>query len=167
MFKNRKFLFEEIRKEIFIYFKKVGYNFDKIFFVVIILFEGDNMIERFINVEWFKGLILLGVLDNVVKFKRFLDKFFCLLFYDVCKIGGIGIVFVGWVEIGVIKFGMVVCFVFIRFIIEVKFMEMYYEFMLEVYFGDNVGFNVKNVVVIILKLMKRGYFVFVLKNVFV
>lgn len=42
---------------------------------------------------------------------------------------------------------MVVIFVLVNVIMEVKFVEMYYEVLSEVFFGDNVGFNVKNVFV--------------------
>lgn len=77
---------------------------------------------------------------------------FLNLNYYFFKIG-IGIVLVGRVEIGIIKLGMVVIFVLFNIIIEVKFVEMYYEFFLEVVFGDNVGFNIKNVFV---KEIRRG-----------
>lgn len=77
---------------------------------------------------------------------------FLNLNYFFFKIG-IGIVLVGRVEIGIIKLGMVVIFVLFNIIIEVKFVEMYYEFFLEVVFGDNVGFNIKNVFV---KEIRRG-----------
>lgn len=122
------------------------------------------MIERLMNLDWYKGLILLEVLDNVLELKWLFDKFLRLLFQDVYKIGGIGIVLVGWVEMGIIRLGMLVCFVLMGLMIEVKFVEMYYELMFEVYLGDNVGFNVKNVVV---KDLKRGYVVLDLKNDFV
>lgn len=163
--KNRKSPFEEIRKEISTYLKKVGYNPDKIPFVAITSFEGDNMIERSTNVEWSKGSTLLGALDNVAKPKRLSDKPLRLLLYDVCKIGGIGTVPVGRVETGVIKPGMVVCFAPTRLTTEVKPMEMHHESMLEAHLGDNVGYNVKNVAVITLKPTKRGYFASVSKNV--
>lgn len=71
--------------------------------------------------------------------------------------------FVGCVEIGILKLGMIVIFVFNNFIIEVKFVEMYYEIFVEVFLGDNVGFNVKNVLV---KEIKRGNVVGDSKNDF-
>lgn len=61
--------------------------------------------------------------------------------------------FVGRVETGIFRSGMVVIFVFVNIITEVKLVEMYYEALSEVLFGDNVGFNVKNVFV---KDIRRG-----------
>lgn len=151
--------FNEIIKEIFNFIKKVGYNFKIVVFVFIFGFNGDNMFEVFINCFWYKGWekevkggkvigkIFFEVIDFIEFFKCFIDKFFCFFFQDVYKIGGIGIVFVGCIEIGIFKFGMVVIFVFFNVIIEVKFVEMYYEQFVEGVFGDNVGFNVKNVFV--------------------
>ena len=60
------------------------------------------------------------------------------------KIGGIGTVPVGRVETGVIKRGMVVTFGPTGLTTEVKSVEMYHESLLEASPSDNVGFNVKN-----------------------
>lgn len=151
--------YDEIVKEVSVYIKKIGYNLVIVFFVFIFGWYGDNMLEFFFNMLWFKGwkveckegnvsgVFLLEVLDIILFFMCFMDKFLCLLLQDVYKIGGIGMVFVGWVEIGILWLGMVVIFVLVNIIIEVKLVEMYYEVLSEVLFGDNVGFNVKNVLV--------------------
>ncbi|KAF9612827.1 hypothetical protein IFM89_004237 [Coptis chinensis] len=128
--KYSKARYEEIIvKEVSSYLKKVGYNPDKIAFVPISGFEGDNMIER-----QFKPLRLP--------------------LQDVYKIGGIGTVPVGRVETGVVKLGMVVTFGPTGLTTEVKSVEMHHEALLEALPGDNVGFNVKNVAV---KDLKRGF----------
>jgi hypothetical protein len=44
--------YNEIVKEVGSHLKKVGYNPDKIPFVPISGFEGDNMIERSTNLDW-------------------------------------------------------------------------------------------------------------------
>jgi len=152
--KYSKARFDEITKEVSSYLKKVGYNPDKIPFVPISGFEGDNMIERSTNLDWYKGPTLLEALDNVSEPKRPSDKPLRLPLQDVYKIGGIGTVPVGRVETGVIKPGMLVCFAPTGLTTEVKSVEMHHESMLEAHPGDNVGFNVKNVAV---KDLKRGY----------
>ncbi|CAI7778010.1 unnamed protein product [Closterium sp. NIES-53] len=53
--KYSKARYEEIVKEVSSYLKKVGYNPNKIPFVPISGFEGDNMIERPTNLDWYKG----------------------------------------------------------------------------------------------------------------
>ena len=74
------------------YLKKVGYNPDKISFVPISGFEGDNMMERSSNLDWHKGPTLLEALDGVFKPKRPSDKPLRLPLRDVYTIAGIKIV---------------------------------------------------------------------------
>uniref|UniRef100_A0A0E0GHL8 Elongation factor 1-alpha n=1 Tax=Oryza nivara TaxID=4536 RepID=A0A0E0GHL8_ORYNI len=105
--KYSKARYDEIVKEVSSYLKKVGYNPDKIPFVPISGFEGDNMIERSTNLDWYKGPTLLEALDQINEPKRPSDKPLRLPLQDVYKIGGIGTVPVGRVETGVLKPGMV------------------------------------------------------------
>ncbi|KAI8566753.1 hypothetical protein RHMOL_Rhmol02G0066600 [Rhododendron molle] len=152
--KYSKARYDEIVKEVSSYLKKVGYNPEKIPFVPISGFEGDNMIERSTNLDWYKGPTLLEALDMISEPKRPSDKPLRLPLQDVYKIGGIGTVPVGRVETGVIKPGMVVTFGPTGLTTEVKSVEMHHEALQEALPGDNVGFNVKNVAV---KDLKRGF----------
>jgi elongation factor 1-alpha len=135
--------FNEIKKELTDYLKKVGYNPEKIPFVPISGWHGDNMIEKSDNLTWFKGPTLLEALDNIVPPKRPLDKPLRLPLQDVYKIGGIGTVPVGRVETGILKPGMTVSFAPGNVSTEVKSVEMHHESLPEAIPGDNVGFNVK------------------------
>ncbi|KAG6498674.1 hypothetical protein ZIOFF_038396 [Zingiber officinale] len=121
--------YDEIVKEVSSSLKKVGYNPDKIPFVLISGFECDDMIERSANLDWYKGPALLEALDLIHEPKRPTDKPLRLSLQDVYKIGSIGTV-------------------------PVKSVEMHHEALQEVLPGDNVGFNVKNVAV---KDLKRGF----------
>ncbi|RRT85703.1 hypothetical protein B296_00002610 [Ensete ventricosum] len=152
--KYSKARYDEIIKEVSSYLKKVGYNPEKIPFVPISGFEGDNMIERSTNLDWYKGPTLLEALDLIQEPKRPSDKPLRLPLQDVYKIGGIGTVPVGRVETGVLKPGMVVTFGPTGLTTEVKSVEMHHEALQEAFPGDNVGFNVKNVAV---KDLKRGF----------
>ena len=57
--------FEEIKKEVSEYLKKIGYNPEKIPFIPISGWVGDNMIEKSPNMEWFKGPCLIDALDTL------------------------------------------------------------------------------------------------------
>ncbi|RZC89396.1 hypothetical protein C5167_044871 [Papaver somniferum] len=103
--KYSKARYDEIVKEVSSYLKKVGYNPDKLAFVLISGFVGDNMIERSTNLDWYKGPTLLEALDNISEPKGPSDKPLRLPLQDVYKIGGIGTVPVGRVETGFIKPG--------------------------------------------------------------
>jgi elongation factor 1-alpha len=135
--------FNEIKKELTEYLKKVGYNPEKIPFVPISGWLGDNMIEKSTNLGWYKGPTLLEALDAIIPPKRPLDKPLRLPLQDVYKIGGIGTVPVGRVETGVLKPGMTVSFAPGNVSTEVKSVEMHHEALAEAIPGDNVGFNVK------------------------
>ena len=47
--------FEEIKKEVSSYIKKIGYNPETVAFVPISGWHGDNMLEPSENMGWFKG----------------------------------------------------------------------------------------------------------------
>jgi len=157
--------FNEIKKEVEGYIKKVGYNPKAVAFVPISGFHGDNMIEASTNMAWFKkwiierkdanaeGVTLLNALDSILPPQRPTGKPLRLPLQDVYKIGGIGTVPVGRVETGIIKPAMVVTFAPCGIMTEVKSVEMHHESLPEALPGDNVGFNVKNVSV---KDIKRG-----------
>jgi len=51
--------YNEITKELSGFLKKVGYNPEKIPFVPISGWAGDNMIEKSANMGWYKGPTLL------------------------------------------------------------------------------------------------------------
>merc|ERR1712167_473489 len=145
--------YKEIKEEVSNFLKKTGYNPEKIPFIPISGFHGDNMITDSSNMGWYKGPCLLDSLDQAKPPKRPVDKPLRLPLQDVYKIGGIGTVPVGRVETGMIKPGMVVTFAPNGVTTEVKSVEMHHESMPEAVPGDNVGFNIKNVSV---KEIRRG-----------
>merc|ERR1712045_781964 len=146
--------YDEIKNELTIYLKKVGYNVANIPFIPIFGWVGDNMIEASENMSWYSGPTLLAALDALRPPKRPVDKPLRLPLQDVYKIGGIGTVPVGRVETGSLKAGMVVTFGPMNTTTEVKSVEMHHEQVEAAFPGDNVGFNVKNLSV---KDIKRGY----------
>ncbi|KAI9580867.1 hypothetical protein GQX74_013415, partial [Glossina fuscipes] len=158
--------YEEIKKEVSSYIKKIGYNPASVAFVPISGWHGDNMLEPSEKMPWFKGWTverkegkvegktLIDALDAIMPPQRPTDKPLRLPLQDVYKIGGIGTVPVGRVETGILKPGMVVNFAPVNLTTEVKSVEMHHEALPEALPGDNVGFNVKNVSV---KELRRGY----------
>jgi elongation factor 1-alpha len=146
--------YDEIRKELSDYLKKIGYNPDKMHFIPISGWVGDNMIDRSENMSWYKGPILIDALDALDQPKRPKDKPLRLPLQDVYKIGGIGTVPVGRVETGLLKPGMVLTFAPMNVTTECKSVEMHHESLTEAEPGDNVGFNVKNLSV---KDIRRGF----------
>ncbi|XP_034590334.1 elongation factor 1-alpha isoform X2 [Setaria viridis] len=152
--KYSKDRYNEIVEKVSLLLNRIGYNQEKILFVPISGFNGDNLIERSTNLDWYKGPTLLEALDLINEPKRPSDKPLRLPLRDVYKLGAIGTVPVGRVASGIIKPGMVVTFGPSGLTTEVKSLEMHHEALQEAFPGDIVGFNVKNVAV---KDLKRGY----------
>jgi len=145
--------YNEIKNEVSNFLKKIGYNPEKIPFVPISGWLGDNMLEKSTNLGWYKGPCLIEALDAIEPPKRPIDKPLRIPLQDVYKIGGIGTVPVGRVETGILKPGAVVTFAPSNVTTEVKSVEMHHEALSQATPGDNVGFNVKNVSV---KDIRRG-----------
>jgi len=145
--------YTEIKNEVSSFLKKIGYNSDKIPFIPISGWNGDNMLEKSPNLPWWKGPTLIDALDSLEVPKRPVDKPLRIPLQDVYKIGGIGTVPVGRVETGILKPGAVVTFAPAGLTTEVKSIEMHHESMPQAVPGDNIGFNVKSVSV---KDIKRG-----------
>ncbi len=146
--------YNEIKKEVEGFLKKVGYKPEEIPFIPISGWNGDNMLERSANTPWYNGPILIEALDKIVPPKRPTEKPLRLPLQDVYKIGGIGTVPVGRVETGILKPGMQVSFAPGDVKTEVKSVEMHHTSVPEAIPGDNVGFNVKGLST---KDIKRGY----------
>jgi len=146
--------YNEIKAEVSIYLKQVGYKLDEVPFIPISGWNGDNMLELSTNMPWYKGPYLLQALDSIKPPKRPLLKPLRLPLQDVYKISGIGTVPVGRVETGIIKPGMNICFGPHGTTTECKSVEMHHESVAEAIPGDNVGFNVKGLSVTDIK---RGY----------
>lgn len=124
--------FEEIKSEVEIYLKKIGFNINKVHFIPISGWKGDNMIEKEDmdgkdNMPWYTGPSFLDALDNLVAPKKPTDKPLRLPIQDIYKITGHGTVAVGRVETGSLKPGMICNFAPSTHTAEAKSVEMYHE----------------------------------------
>jgi elongation factor 1-alpha len=146
--------FNFVKKDVGSYLKKSGYNLEKVQFVPISGYQGDNMVEKSAKLAWHAGPTLLDALDQLDPPVRHLNKPLRLPLQDVYKIGGVGTVPCGRIETGVLKTGDVVTFAPGGVTAEVKTIEMHHETLEEAAPGDNVGFAVKNVMV---KDIRRGF----------
>ena len=147
--------FNKIKTDVSAFLKKVGYIPDKIPFIPISGWAGDNLIETSTNMSWWKGPTLLEALDAIEPPRRPFDKPLRIPVAGVYKISGIGTVPVGRIEAGILKTGMELTFAPSVICAEVGSIEMHCIYnMQEAVPGDNVGFNVRG---ISLKDIRRGY----------
>jgi elongation factor 1-alpha len=131
----------------------LGYEVTKIPFIPISGWEGDNIVDRSIQMPWYEGPSLLEALNNVEQPDYPVDRPLRIPVQDVYEIGGIGTVAVGKVEAGTLKPGMKVTFAPSGLAAKVKSIEMHHEAIPEAIPGDHIGFNID----MDLNDIRRGY----------
>jgi elongation factor 1-alpha len=153
--------FNEIKREMSDYLKKIGYSPEKVPFIPLSGWRGDNLIEKSNSLSWYKGPTLIEALDSLTPPKRPVEKPLRLPLQDVYKIGGVGTVPVGRVETGTMRPNQIVSIAPSNIVTEVKSVEMHHEIKDEAIPGDNIGFSIRGVAA---KDLKRGYVVGDAKN---
>ena len=137
--------FNEVKKDVSSLLKIIGYKVDKIPFVPISAFHGENIIKKSEKLPWYNGPTLIDTINTLEVPVLPVDLPLRLPIQDVYSISGVGTVPVGRVETGVMKKGDKVIFQPSNVIGEIKSIEMHHEEIPEALPGDNVGFNVRGV----------------------
>ncbi|MGN1362917.1 MAG: translation elongation factor EF-1 subunit alpha [Methanobrevibacter sp.] len=137
--------YNEIKDSVSKLIKSIGYKPDKVPFIPLSAFEGDNISEKSSNTPWYKGKDLISALDDLTVPEKPIDKPLRIPIQDVYTITGVGTVPVGRVETGVMKQGDNVVFEPAGATGEVKSIEEHHESMPSAEPGDNIGFNVRGV----------------------
>jgi len=137
--------YEEVKNEVARMLKLAGYKVDKIPFVPVSGWTGDNLVKRSEKMPWYKGPTLLEALDTFEIPPKPIDKPLRIPLQDVFTITGVGTVPVGRVETGKLRVGDIVVFMPPNKKGEVKSIEMHHQRIEEALPGDNIGFNVRGV----------------------
>jgi len=137
--------YQEIKNEVSQLLKEIGYKIDKIHFVPVSAWTGDNLVKKSEKMPWYDGLTLMEALNEFEIPAKPIDKPLRIPIQDVYTITGVGTVPVGRVETGVLRVGDTVVFEPAGVKGEVKSIEMHHEPLQEAVPGDNIGFNVKGV----------------------
>jgi elongation factor 1-alpha len=147
--------YKAIRDEVSAYLSTLllGYEVTKIPFIPISGWEGDNIVDRSIQMPWYEGPSLLEALNNVEQPDYPVDRPLRIPVQDVYEIGGIGTVAVGKVETGTLKPGMKITFAPSGLAAQVKSIEMHHLAIPEAIAGDHIGFNID----MDLNDIRRGY----------
>ncbi|MDO8555905.1 MAG: translation elongation factor EF-1 subunit alpha [Nanoarchaeota archaeon] len=141
--------FEEVKTELSKLVQSVGYKLDKVNFIPIAGFHGDNVAKRSANMPWYTGPTLLEQLDKFEVPEKPVKLPLRMPIQDVYNITGIGVVPVGRVETGTMKVNDKIIVVPARdgkgVKGEVKTIEMHHEQITEALPGDNVGLSIKGI----------------------
>jgi elongation factor 1-alpha len=150
--------FDEISGEVQKMIKKIGYKLDRVPFIPIAGFVGDNLTEPSKNMSWYKGFkvenlkgetveghTLVDALDKLVQEpKRNTKGNFRMPVSGCHSIKGVGDVITGRIEQGILTAGDEVTFIPSGITGKVFSIEMHHKAQETASPGDNVGVNVKN-----------------------
>ena len=150
--------FNEIKLDLCTRLKKCGWNPDRVPFVPVSAWTGDNLTERSIKMPWYLGWqyqtednitktghTLIELLESVDAPNRDMSKPVRISVQGVSKISGVGTVAVGRLEAGVLQTGMQVNFAPSKIISGVNMITKFGTIVDEAFAGETVGFNIKNV----------------------
>ena len=141
--------YTKIKTEMSALLKTVGINPEKVAFLAISAFMGDNIVKKSDKMPWYKGPTLMEQLDLFEPPKKPTTLPLRMPLQDVYEITGIGTVPVGKIETGIMKIGQKVIILPGRsgkgVPGEVKTIEMHHEQLPEGFAGDNVGVNIRGI----------------------
>lgn len=137
--------FEEVKAQLEKLLKGMGYDMNKVYFVPISAYYGDNVVKKSDKMPWWTGPTLYELFDKLEVPPRPIDKPLRIPIQDVYSIKGVGTVPVGRVETGVLKVGDKIIINPPGKVGEVKSIEMHHQPLQEAKAGDNIGFNVRGI----------------------
>jgi elongation factor 1-alpha len=137
--------YEEIKNEVSRMLRMVGFKVEKINFIPVSGWTGDNLIKKSDKMPWYNGPSLIEALDLLEVPAKPTNKPLRVPIQDVYSITGIGTVPVGRVETGTLKAGQNIIFMPSNKTGEVKSIEMHHTNIPVAEPGDNIGMNVRGI----------------------
>ncbi len=139
--------YKEVVEDVKRHATQAGWNVQKVRFIPLASFPGENVNKKSDKMPWWTGETLLEAINKFEAPQKPTDLPLRLPIQDVYNITGIGVVPVGRVETGVMKIGDKVTIVPGRegkgISGDVKTIEMHHEQVPQAEPGDNIGFNVR------------------------
>jgi elongation factor 1-alpha len=127
--------FTEIRTEISAILKKIGFSLEKVVFVPISGWTGENLTEATTNMRWYTGPTLIDTIDMLETPSRPNDKPLRIPVQDVFKVPGVGTIVTGRVDSGTLKSGQSIQIAPVGIVSEVKSIEMHHSPIFEAVCG--------------------------------
>lgn len=137
--------FDKTKAELSAKIKPMGYPIDKLPWIPISGYMGDNIAKKSDKMPWYTGMTLVDAFNALNVPNKPTDKPLRLPIQEVFTITGQGTVPVGRVEAGVMKPNMPVVIMPSGKAGEVKSIEMHHQQLTEAIPGDNVGFALKGI----------------------
>jgi len=137
--------YTEMKNEITRMLKMIGYKTEKIQFIPVSGWTGDNLAKKSEKMPWYTGPTMMEAFDLLELPAKPTNKPLRVPIQDVYSITGIGTVPVGRVETGVLKPNTNLVFMPSNKTAEVKSIEMHHTTIPMAEPGDNIGMNVRGI----------------------
>src|SRR4030043_595211 len=137
--------YDEMKNEISRMLKMVGYKIEKVNFIPVSGWTGDNLLKKSEKMPWYNGPTLMEAFDLLELPAKPTNKPVRIPIQDVYSITGIGTVPVGRVETGILKPGQTLIFMPSNKTAEIKSIEMHHTQIPMAEPGDNIGMNVRGI----------------------
>src|SRR4030043_742643 len=137
--------YDEIKNEVSRMLRMVGFKIEKINFVPVSGWTGENLLKKGDKMPWYTGPALMEAFDLLEIPAKPTNKPLRVPIQDVYSITGIGTVPVGRVETGILKPGQNIVFMPSNKVAEVKSIEMHHTSIPMAEPGDNIGINVRGI----------------------
>ena len=137
--------YDEIKNEVSRMLRMVGFKIEKINFVPVSGWTGENLITKGDKMPWYTGPALMEAFDLLEIPAKPTNKPLRVPIQDIYSITGIGTVPVGRVETGTLKPGQTLVFMPSNKTAEVKSIEMHHTQIPFAEPGDNIGMNVRGI----------------------
>lgn len=137
--------YDEMKNEITRMLKMVGYKVEKVNFIPVSGWTGDNLIKKSEKMPWYTGPTMMEAFDLLEVPAKPTNKPLRVPIQDVYSITGIGTVPVGRVETGILKPNTTLIFMPSNKTAEVKSIEMHHTSIPVAEPGDNIGMNVRGI----------------------
>ena len=139
--------YEEVKQQVTKLLKLLRWDIEKVPFVPVSAFNGDNVTEKSEKIRWYTGPTFLEALDLLTPETRELDRPFRMPIDDVFHVTGAGTVVAGVVSCGKVSAGDPVLIVPSGLKSEVRTIEQYHERIQTAKAGNDIGINLRGIAV--------------------
>jgi elongation factor 1-alpha len=135
--------FKDLAMELATFLQRVGFNPERVRILPASGWAGQNLSDRPSNMKWYQGPSLLEAMNALEVPPRSSGTSLRIPIQDVYRVGGVGIVPVGRVEVGTLKPDDQVVIAPGNIATTVKSIEMHHQSVDVAQPGDFIGFNLK------------------------
>lgn len=139
--------YQEVKDQVTKLLKLLRWDSEKIPFIPVSAFNGDNITEKSEHLKWYRGPTFLEALDSLTPETREIERPFRMPIDDMFHVTGAGTIVAGVISCGKINVGDPVLLVPSNIKSEVRTIEQYHQRIQTAQAGNDIGINLRGVAV--------------------